>query len=193
LVRRVDTSQARGILRAAVELEASLIVLGWRGRPSMRQSILGTVIDEVVWKAEVPVLVGRITATVNALERVTVAIPQEKLATALVSHTFDLALTMAQALNVPLLALVRPPNIETVSKALKHRKLDQPYRVASLEGEAVRSISQQVTHQELIVVTELGPMKRFRRSLGSIPERLTRATTASIVFVHYPSNGRRPG
>jgi Kef-type K+ transport system membrane component KefB/nucleotide-binding universal stress UspA family protein len=192
LVRRIDTSQAHGILRAAVELEASLIVLGWRGHPSLRQSILGTVLDEVVWKAEVPVLVGRITAPVNSIQRVTVAIPQERLATGLVSKSLDLALTLALALNVPLLALVRQPNIETISKALRHRKLDQPYRVAELKGEAVRSISQQVTSQELILVTELGPMKRFRRSLGSIPERLTRATPASIVFVHYPSNGRRP-
>jgi Kef-type K+ transport system membrane component KefB/nucleotide-binding universal stress UspA family protein len=191
LVRRIDKTQAHGILRAAVEMEASLIVMGWRGHPSMRQSILGSMLDEVVWKAGVPVLVGRITSPVNAIQRVTVAIPQERLAPGLVSQTLDLALTMAQALNVPLLALVRQPNIETINKALKHRKLDQPYRVAELEGEAVRSIGKHISHQELILVTELGAMKRFRRSLGSIPERLTRATTASIVIVHYPSNGRR--
>jgi Kef-type K+ transport system membrane component KefB/nucleotide-binding universal stress UspA family protein len=191
LVRRIDRFQAHGILRAAVEEEASLIVLGWRGYPTMRQNILGTVLDEVVWKAEVPVLVGRITYPVSAIQRVTVAVPQEKLAPVLVSQTLDMALTMAQALNVPLLALVRPTNVETINKALKHRKLDQPYKVVALEGEAVRSIKQHITNLELVVVTELGPMKRFRRSLGSIPERLTRATTASIVIVHYPSNGQR--
>ena len=191
LVRRIDTSRANGILRASIELEASLIVLGWRGHPTLRQSVLGTVLDEVVWKAEVPVLVGRITAPVNAFQRVTLAIPQERLASELVTHSLDLALTVAQSLNVPLLALVRPANMETISRALKHRKLDQPYKVSGLEGEAVRAIRSQVTDQELIVVTELGPIRRFRRSLGSIPERLTQATSASIAFVHYPSNHRR--
>jgi Kef-type K+ transport system membrane component KefB/nucleotide-binding universal stress UspA family protein len=186
LERRIDTSLAHGILRAAIELDASLIVMGWRGHPTMRHSILGSMIDEVVWKAKVPVLVGRITTPVNALQRVIVAIPQENLATGLVSLTLDLALTMAQALNVPLFILVRKTKFETITRALKNQKLDLAYKVTRLEGEAVRAISQQVNHQDLILVTELGAMKHFRRSLGSIPERLTRATASSIVFVHYP-------
>jgi Kef-type K+ transport system membrane component KefB/nucleotide-binding universal stress UspA family protein len=186
LARRIDTSPAHGILRAAIELEASLIVMGWRGHPSMRQSIFGTLLDEVVWNADVPVLVGRITTPINAIQRVILAIPQEVLATGLVNLTLDLALTMAQALNVPLLILARPPKIEAICRALKNHKLDQPYRVSGLEGEAVRAISRQVNHQDLILVTELGAIKRFRRSLGSIPERLTKATPSSIVFVHYP-------
>jgi Kef-type K+ transport system membrane component KefB/nucleotide-binding universal stress UspA family protein len=186
LARRIDTTPAHGILRAAIELEASLIVMGWRGHPSMRQSIFGSLLDEVVWKADVPVLVGRITTPINAIQRVILAIPQEVLAPSLVNLTLDLALTMAQALNVPLLVLIRPPKIETISRALKNRKLDQPYRVSGLEGEAVRAISQQVNHQDLILVTELGAIKRFRRSLGSVPERITKATPSSIVFVHYP-------
>lgn len=187
LARRIDIAPARGILRAAIELDASLIVMGWRGRPSMRQNILGSLLDEVVWKADVPVLVGRITTPISAIQRVILVIPQEVLATGLVNLTVDLALTMAQALNVPLLVLVRPSKIETISRALKNLKLDQPYRVSELEGEAVRAISQKANHQDLILVTELGAIKRFQRSLGSIPERLTKATQSSIVFVHYPA------
>jgi Kef-type K+ transport system membrane component KefB/nucleotide-binding universal stress UspA family protein len=186
LVRRIDTAPAHGILRAAIELEASLIVMGCRGHPSMRQSIFGSLLDEVVWKADVPVLVGRITTPVIAIQRVILAIPQEVLGPELVNLTLDLALTMAEALNVPLLVLVRPPKIEPINKSLKYHKHDQTFRVIALEGEPVRAISKQANHQDLILVTELGAMKRFRRSLGSIPERLTKASQFSIVFVHYP-------
>lgn len=186
LVRRIDTAPAHGILRAAMELEASLIVMGWRGHPSMRQSIFGSLLDEVVWKAKVPVLVGRITTPINAIQRVILTIPQDVLAPSLVNLTLDLALTMAQALNVPLILLIRPPKIEFINRVLRNKKIDQGYQVIGMEGEAVRTISQNAHHQDLILVTELGAIKHFRRSLGSIPERITKATSSSIVFVHYP-------
>jgi Kef-type K+ transport system membrane component KefB/nucleotide-binding universal stress UspA family protein len=187
LVRRVNSSYASGILRTAIEKEATSIILGWRGQPSVRRSIFGTVLDEVVWNAKVPVLVGRITTSINAIQQVTIAIPQEKLSPTLTTRTLDLTLTIAQALNVPLLALVREPNLDSLRRSLEQRHLDLPFRVERLEGDAVRAISSHVTSQALVIVTEMGTPQRFRRSLGSIPERLAWAASASLLFVHYPA------
>ena len=187
LERRIDKSPAHGILRSAIELDASLIVLGWRGHPSMRQSIFGSLLDDVLWKADVPVLVGRITTPINSIQRVILAIPQEVLATVLVNQTLDLTSTMCQALNVPLLILARQPKIDVINRSLNIKKPDLDYRVSGIKGEAVHAISQHVNHQDLILVTEVGAMKHYRRNLGSIPERLTKATQSSIIFVHYPA------
>ncbi|MDO9086493.1 MAG: cation:proton antiporter [Anaerolineaceae bacterium] len=187
LVRRVNSSFASGILRASIEKEATSIILGWRGQPTVRQSIFGTVLDEVVWKAKVPVLVGRITTSINAIEQVTLAIPQEILSSNLTTHTLELALVIAQEVNVPLLVLVRKSNVNTITKALKQRNLDLPFRVEQLEGETVRAISSHVTSQSLLIVTEMGTPKRYLRSLGSIPERLTQIAHVSLLFVHYPT------
>ena len=186
LERRINKSPANGILNAAIELEATLIVMGWRGHPSTRPSIFSSLLDEVLWKADVPVLVGRITTPINSIQRVVLAIPQEVLTTTLVNQTLDLVSTMSQALNVPLLILARQSKIDMINRSLKNKKPDQSYRVSGMKGEAVHAISQQVNHQDLILVTELGAIKHFRRNLGSIPERLTKATQSSIVFVHYP-------
>lgn len=187
LVRRVNSSFASGILRASIEKEATSIILGWRGQPTVQQSIFGTVLDEVVWNAKVPVLVGRITTSINALEQVTLAIPQEILSPDLTTHTLDLTLVIAQAINVPLLVLVRKANVDSLTEALKKRSLDLPYIVEQLEGETVRAISDHVTSQSLLIVTEMGTSKRFKRSLGSVPERLTQNAHVSLLFVHYPS------
>lgn len=186
LVGRVDAAFAPGILRTAVEKEATAILLGWRGQPTVRQSIFGTVLDEVVWNARVPVLVVRISTPIDALQRLTLAIPQEKLSPSLTGRTLDLALTMAQDLNVPLLVLVSPANVPALQSRLQPHAADLSLQVAGLQGEVVQAISSQVGASDLVIVTELGTPQRFRRSLGSLPERLTRATDASLLFVHYP-------
>jgi nucleotide-binding universal stress UspA family protein len=187
LVRRVNTSFASGILRASIEKEATSIILGWRGQPTVRQSIFGTVLDEVVWNAKVPVLVGRITTSINAIEQVTLAIPQEILSANLTTHTLELALVIAQEINVPLLVLVRKSNVNTITESLNQRGFDLPFKIEHLEGETVRAISNHITSQSLLIVTEMGTPKRFQRSLGSIPERLAQIPHASLLFVHYPS------
>lgn len=187
LLRRVDESYARGILRAAMEKEATAILLGWRGQANRQQSIFGTVLDEVVWNARVPVLVGRISTPINALARVTLVIPQEKLSPGLAARTLELALNMAQDLNAPLLVLISASNVEALNQRLAAAGQELDIRVQALEGETVQAVSSRVGIQDLVIVTELGTPQRFRRSLGSIPERLTRATPASLLFVHYPS------
>ncbi|MFW6068306.1 MAG: cation:proton antiporter, partial [Chloroflexota bacterium] len=50
-IHRIDNSISQGILRAARENAVTLIVMGWRGTPTFRQTIFGTVLDEVVWGA----------------------------------------------------------------------------------------------------------------------------------------------
>lgn len=188
LVRRINSSFADGILHTAIEKEATSIILGWRGQPTVRQSIFGTVLDEVVWNSKVPVLVGRITTSINAIEQVTLAIPQEILSATLTPQTLDLALVIAQEINVPLLVLVRKTNVNTITGALIKRKLDLPFSVEHIEGDTVRAISSHVTSQSLLIVTEMGSPKRYQHSLGSIPERLSKNAHASLLFVHYPSS-----
>lgn len=186
LIGRVDTSLPRGILHAALETESTLLVLGWRGKPGVRESILGTVLDEVVWNATIPVLVGRITTPINAMQRLVLAVPQTGLGLGLARHTLELVTTMARAINVPLLVLANERVAELLSAELDRQHLEQPYQVAGLEGDVVRGILQRVTNQDLIVVTTIGNPQRFRSSLGWFPARLVAAHSGSIIFAHYP-------
>lgn len=58
LIPRMAGSHAEGILHTAAERGASLIVMGWRGKAAQSRSVLGTVLDEVIWGSDTPVLVG---------------------------------------------------------------------------------------------------------------------------------------
>jgi len=186
LVRRLDDSVARGILRAAAENNATLIVTGWRGRPRLRESALGHMLDEVVWNARVPVLVGRITAPINSMNRLVLVMPQERIDSALAQGTLETVSTIARVLNTPLLALGSRENVLALQTQLEELCAEQHCQVETLEGDILAQIRRLSTPQDLLIVPTVGPRIRFRSSLGHLPERLTQNTTASIVFIHYP-------
>ena len=184
-VRRVATSIARGILHAAVENEASLIIIGWRGKPTFSQSIFGSVLDKVIWNATVPVLVGRLTIPINAVKRVVLVAPPNSLTLGLARKTLEVALPIARAINVPLLIMATRRYAVRLRDELEKLGLEQPYKVAYLE-ETIRDVVDEAGPQDLILVTTMGSRLRFRSSLGDIPEQLAAAMPGPIVVIHYP-------
>lgn len=185
-VRRVDASIAKGILHAAIENEASLIVMGWRGKPTFRQSIFGTVLDEVVWHATVPVMVGRLITPINAMRRVVLVVPPNSLGVGLAGKTLEIVTTVAQAINVPLLVLAAQRYVVNLRDGLDKLKPEQPYEVVRLGSNVIQDVAGKVSAEDLMVVTTMGSQRRFRSSLGHILEQLVAAIPGSIVMIHYP-------
>lgn len=184
-LHRIDSSIAQGILRAALENDVSMIVMGWRGEPTLRQSIFGTVLDDVVWGAEVPVLVGRLKMSINAMQRVVLVIPANSLAGPLVAKTVEMATTIARAINVPLLVLVARRYAEYLEEALAEED-DQPAKVI-IERIEVQPLVSRLESDDLVVITTTGSPMFFRSSLGHIPEQVATQTKSSMVVIHYPS------
>ena len=185
-IPRVDSSPAKGIVRAAIEQDISLIVMGWRGKPTFRQSIFGTLLDEVIWNAPVPVLVGRLITPINAMHRIVLVVPANSLTNTLIDETVDVVIALAQAVNVRLCIL----SVETYEQALeaylKLKRVEHPYEIDRLGDNLVQDVVAKVDAHDLIVVTTIGSPSRFRSSLGYIPEQLAAETSGSIVVIHYP-------
>jgi nucleotide-binding universal stress UspA family protein len=186
LVQRVDTSIAQGILHAAIETEATLIVMGWRGKPTFRQSIFGTVLDQVIWSANVPVVVGRMITPINATQRVILVLPSRSLDFGLIGRTVEMVTSIAQAINVPLLILTDPRYQPRLQVRLDELELDLSCQVALLGDNAVRGVTREAGEQDLVVVATTGSERRFRSSLGHLPEQLARTLSGSMVVVRYP-------
>lgn len=184
-IGRVDSSPAKGIVRAAIEQRATLIVMGWRGRPTFRQNVFGSLLDEVIWNAPVPVLVGRLTTPINAVERVILIVPRSALTNALAVKTIDMAMDMSDAINVPLLVLAEGNGREAMLANMNARKTEQAYSLEGMEDGLAGAIDR-VQSRDLIVVTARGPSSRFRSSMGLIAEQFAAANKGSLVVVHYP-------
>ncbi|MBI5671513.1 MAG: cation:proton antiporter [Chloroflexi bacterium] len=185
-VYRIDTLVSKGILRAAIEQDATLIVMGWRGKPNLSQSIFGTVLDEVVWKATVPVLVARLTTPVNALQRLVLVVPPDSFNLAAAHPVLVTVAAISDALNLPLVVLTAPGYEAAFDAELKRLNLERPYDTAPLNGRRVPEVVRFTRPNDLLVVTTAGSRMRFRSSLGDFPEDLAAATTESLIVIHQP-------
>lgn len=182
---RIDDSISQGILRAALENDVTLIVMGWRGKPTFRQSIFGTLLDEVIWNATVPVLVGRLTTSINAMGRVVLVIPANSLVGPLVSETVDMAVTIATAINVPLQIIADSRYSRFLESSLEEEE-EQPYELV-IEPVEVDSLVSRLRSDDLVVITTTGSQRFFRSSLGYMPEQVASQSDASMVVIRYPS------
>ncbi len=188
---RIDSSIARGILHASLENDATLVVMGWRGQPTFRESILGTVLDEVVWNATIPVVVGRMTTPINAIEGIVLVVPPRTLPAALASRTCEMALALARAINVPLLLLTAERHRVRLQAQLAKLDPEHQYQVRTLGDNVTQDVVNAVNPQQLVMITSMGSSVRFRSSLGYLPEQIAAATSGPMLVVHYPSQPRQ--
>jgi Kef-type K+ transport system membrane component KefB/nucleotide-binding universal stress UspA family protein len=186
-IGRVDTSVPRGILRTAVENDASLIVMGWHGQASfMREAVFGSVQDDVMWSAEVPVVVGRLTTPINAVERVVLVVPHHSVEPESVRRTLEMVTAIAQAVNVPLKILAAGEYMGAMQDCLAILADGHPYDFSPLGNNVLRDVDAKVNGHDLIAVTTVGSSNRFRSSLGELPEQIAAIRESSVMVIRYP-------
>ncbi len=71
---RIDDDIAEGISRAAREVHANLIVMGWSETTGIRARLFGNVLDNVLWAAHCPVAVARLLDDPIHLNRILVPV-----------------------------------------------------------------------------------------------------------------------
>jgi len=185
-IRRVDISIARGILHASMEHEASAIVLGWKGAPSFREHIFGSILDDVLWHAHVPVLVGRIIAPINSLERVILVLRDGAMTSMAMQETLQVAKIIAQAINARLLVLTTLADLAALEEQLKRIKPEYPFQVDRLGHDVRRDVAARAGPHDLILITTPGSRAHFLSALGRLPEQLVATTPSSVIVIHHP-------
>jgi Kef-type K+ transport system membrane component KefB/nucleotide-binding universal stress UspA family protein len=183
-VRRIDTSIARGIVRAAIENDATMIVMGWRGKPTFRQSIFGTVLDEVIWNTEIPVLVGRLNKPINSLRRIVLVVPPNSMSVLHTDKIATLVMSIARAVNVHLSIRASTQYMGRLQQHLGESNAERTVDLVPLGDDLIQEIGATSTPHDLIIVTTAGSQRRFRSSLGHIPEQLAATTESSMVVIH---------
>jgi Kef-type K+ transport system membrane component KefB/nucleotide-binding universal stress UspA family protein len=186
LIPRVDQSYAKGILRTAVEQDASIILMGWRGKAALRNSLMGTVLDEVVWGTSQPVLVCKLSAPINSMQRVVVVIPSQSLQPVMLGRTLETVVAISNAVNVPALILVDKTYEEKIAQLVNDRESDQPIEVNPIKGNMLRRVLEIVNESDMIVMPSSGSRKQFLTNLGDLPERLAQTTAGNVIVLHYP-------
>jgi Kef-type K+ transport system membrane component KefB/nucleotide-binding universal stress UspA family protein len=100
---RIDTSPGGGVLHTLAERSGTCLVMGWKGYANAREGLFGTVIDQVVASAAVPVLVCRPGDDLPTGRIVIVTTPEDltPAGTAGTALAFEVAARMARQAEVP--------------------------------------------------------------------------------------------
>jgi Kef-type K+ transport system membrane component KefB/nucleotide-binding universal stress UspA family protein len=192
---RIDDAFAKGIIRAAREQNASLIIMGWGKRTGLRARLFGNVIDSVLWASHCPVAVTRLVESPKKIQRILVPV-ENLISPALQPVQFAQILAEANQAQVTVLNVC---DRRTSSSKIAWRRSQLSLLVSNLsltnppdiqiiahENEA-QAILQASRLYDLVVL----PFTRNRTSPGGlamsdVTTHLARQLTCSIIMLGEP-------
>ena len=186
----MDTSVSGGILRAAKEYDASLIVLGWQGEGDFTQTIFGSIVDRVVWRADIPVLVAKIDKPIDATRRIVMVVPENAVGIVAARRSLPLVMLIASALDVPVRILTPSRFRQRLEDVLAETEIDHPYTLVEMGGNPREAVAENAGSQDLIILATTGSTQRFRSSLGSLAHEIANSHKGSTLVIHQAPNGR---
>lgn len=185
LIPRLESSYAKGILHTAAERSATLILMGWRGKRSLRENVLGSILDEVTWGSNTPVLIGKLSRPLNGMQRVLVILPSTALAPVVMQRTLDANLALAGALNVPLAILGDESYVQQMEALHAKLEADQSVTFMPIKGRLKLNEIEMNGDSDMIVVPGYGSRQRVVSTLGNFPERLAASFDGNLLILHF--------
>lgn len=185
LIPRMAASHAQGILHTAHEQNASLIVMGWRGKRTLRENVLGSVLDEVMWGSDTPVIVGRIEMPLNSMEQVIFIIPPKVIPMTVLRCMFEANLVLAEALGIPLVLRADKAYLQAMEALMVSVDSDHPADIEPLGDHFKPAMLEQESIRSFVVVPGFGSRKRVVDTLGNLPEQFAASFDGNLAILHF--------
>lgn len=185
LIPRLDATDAKGILHTSYEENATIILMGWRGKRTLRESLLGSVIDDVVWGSNTPVIVGKLPVPLNGTQEVVFILPPKAVPRIVLSRMLEANLALAKALNVPLVIRADQSYLQPIRSLVAAGDGDHAIHVEELHHRHTTSMLDGEGLSSFIVVPGFGSRKRVADTLGDLPERLASAFEGNLAILHF--------
>lgn len=184
-IPRLAATHGQGILYTAHEENASLIVMGWRGKRTLRENVLGSVLDEVIWGSDTPVVVGKLTQPLNSMRRVVFIVPAKAVPPVALRRMLDANLAIANSLNVPLLVRADKSYLQTFEALLAVIETDQQVEIEILNDQLKPEKLEYEAVSDFIVLPGFGSRKRVQDTLGKIPEQVAEYFDGNLAILHF--------
>jgi nucleotide-binding universal stress UspA family protein len=185
LIPRLAATYAQGILFTEREQSASLILMGWRGKRTLRESVLGSVLDQVIWGSNTPVMVGKLPLPLNGNQRVVFIIPPKVIPPIGLRRMLEANLALAKALSVPLVIRTDASYLKSIRDLMPAVENNYPVTVETLKDQPISAALEQESVSSFIVVPGFGSRKRVVDTLGNLPEQLAAAFDGNLAVLHF--------
>ena len=192
-IARVDDTIDGGILRTALEQDASVIISGWKGFSTYKDNFFGSVLDNVANRARVPVLVTRFVQPISHAERIILAVDKQQALSDNFQPTLDMAKTIANELktSVQVLVVTKSKQRQLTAQEVSDLNIDVTFEQA--KGKLSRRIAKRLQENDLLMLevnthAQHPQMLTARQSaVGTVPEAIARNyPNISMIVMHYP-------
>ncbi len=188
-IGRVDDAIDRGIVRTAIERDASLVVCGWKGYSTYQDNFLGSTIDNVALQLSIPVLIAHFVQPIANSERVFLAITKRQALSEEFEQTISIAKMLASELKTSLEVLIIVSKKQAQLSPQELENLNSNTSIGQAQGNFIKEVSQKIYKNDLLLL----PVKtaeariRGRSVVGTIPTAIARShEDISVVIVHFP-------
>ncbi|HEY9771247.1 MAG TPA: cation:proton antiporter [Coleofasciculaceae cyanobacterium] len=191
-IGRVDDAIYRGIVRTAIERDASLVVCGWKGYSTYQDNFLGSTIDNVALQLSIPVLIAHFVQPIANSERVFLAITKRQALSEEFEQTLSIAKMLASELKTSLEVLIVVSKKQAQLSPQELANLNSPTLIGQAQGNFIKEVSQKIYKNDLLLLPVKTAQARIRgRSVvGTIPTAIARShEDISVVIVHFPLSG----
>ncbi|NJO11642.1 MAG: universal stress protein [Leptolyngbyaceae cyanobacterium SL_1_1] len=190
-IGRVDDSIDRGVIRTAAERQASLIVCGWKGYSTYRDSLFGDVIDNIVNQATTPVLIARFPQPIENVQRILLAVPAIRTLPTANVLAIVVAQQLAEELKAPLAVLLvwRGPKSRQAELSWRDR-LPESAQVEEVQGNFVRRVSEGFAADDLLILPARRQQRQGKWVMQREPEAIAhKHWESSMIVVYTPVAG----
>ena len=188
-IGRVDDEIDRGIVRTAIERDASLVVCGWRGYSTYQDSFFGSTIDNVAIQLSIPVLIVRFVRPIANTARVFLAVTKRQALSADFEQTLNIAKMLSTELKTSLEVLLIVSNKQVQLSSEELTSLSTDVAVGQTQGNFIKEVSQKIYKNDLLLLPVKSAEARIRTpsAVGTIPEAIARShEDVSVVVIHFP-------
>jgi Kef-type K+ transport system membrane component KefB len=185
LIPRLAATHAQGILFTEQERDASIILIGWRGKRTLRESLFGSVLDEVIWGSDTPVMVAKLPIPLNGTQRVVFILPPKIIPQIGLRRMLEANVSLAKALNVSLVVRADSSYLQAMDGMLRVLETNSPMRVETLDPQFKPALLKQESISTFVVVPGFGSRKRVADTLGNLPEQLAAVFDGNLAILHF--------
>ncbi len=123
-LKRINVNIANGIVSAAFEEHADMIIIGWNGKVTASEYVFGSVLDQLLEQSSQSVLVCKMDQSIMSNSRIMVYIPVSSIKEPGLFNVFKSIISLAKGMNSPIHLATENELIIMIKDAIKNSKTE---------------------------------------------------------------------
>jgi len=184
---RVDSNISEGIIRAAVEIQTSHIVLGWTGQSNTARYFFGTIIEKLIESCPQTIMVVKLNTRIVMFRKIYVLIPRNADHETGFHAWMHLLLTLQRKTSGELLFITDSHTLKGITRMKETAPFtEKNFRIWSDVPDMNSLASEMNANDLLVVISARHNTVSYSRKLAVMPRVVTRYFDHTNSMILYP-------